>query len=592
MERLELLREEMNKHNIYAYIIPTGDYHDTEYVCEHFACRKYISGFTGSAGTLVVLKDKAALWTDGRYFIQAAEQLKDTGIDLMKISQPETISLEKYITDSLKEGESVGFDGKVVTTKDYRQWLKTFDFHHLKVVNDVDLVNEIWSDRPSLPSTNTFHYDEKYAGYAIDKKLEMVREKMEELHARSMVITRLDEIAWLFNLRAKDIPCFPVALAYAVVTLNGGSIYIDDSRLDDVSSDLFEKNNIDTLPYNQIYEDVKRLPTPVLYDPSTVNSLLGSLIPAPSVEEVSPIILMKACKNEVELKNTKNAHLKDAVAVTRFIYWLKRNVGLQTITEVSAQEKLMAYRRRQQLYIEDSFDTICAYKEHAALMHYKADPNKETELEKEGMLLVDSGGQYMDGTTDITRTIVLGPISKEERKWFTLALRGHIRLAKATWLYGCRGVNLDILARGPLWDENMDYQCGTGHGVGHLSSVHEAPNGFRWRIVPERNDNCILEEGMIQSNEPGVYVEGEFGIRHENEYVVVKGEKNFYGQFMHMECLTYVPFDRDGIDTSLLTKDELKWINDYHKEVFDRISPYMGVDEYKWLKEVCHPIII
>ncbi len=591
-ERLELLRKEMENHSIDAYIIPTGDYHNTEYVCEHFACRKYISGFTGSAGTLVVLKDKAALWTDGRYFIQAEKQLQNSGIDLMKMGQPETISITDYITSSLKEGERIGFDGKVVTTKAYRGWMKVFDYHHLDVVNDIDLVDKIWIDRPTLPGSKTFHYDEKYAGYSIDKKLEMVRSDMEKLCCRNMVLTRLDEIAWLFNLRAHDIPCFPAALAYAIVSLKETFLYIDDTRLDSVSRELFEANHIQVLSYEKIYEDVKELETPIFFDPSSVNSLLGSLIPAPAVEGASPVILMKACKNEVELQNTRNAHLKDGVAVTRFIYWLKKNVGSMSISEISAQEKLMSFRKRQPLYIEDSFQTISAYKEHAAIVHYQPSNQTNVSLKKEGMLLVDSGGQYMDGTTDITRTIVLGPITKEEKKWFTLALRSHIRLAKANWLYGCRGVNLDILARGPLWDENMDYQHGTGHGVGHLSNVHEAPNGFRWKIVPKRNDSCILEEGMIQSNEPGVYVEDGFGIRHENEYVVVKGEKNVYGQFMHFECLTYVPFDRDGIDISLLSKDELKWLNDYHKEVFERISPYMGVDEYKWLKEVCHPIII
>lgn len=588
-ERLMKLREEMNKEGMQAYIIPTSDFHETEYVSEYFAARKYMSGFTGSAGVLVVLLDKAGLWTDGRYFIQAANQLAGSGIDLMKQGQEDTPSIEEYIVTNLTQGSVVGFDGRVMNVNDANKYKQAFMMHDIKMVTDKDLVGRIWDDRPALPCTETFHYDEKYAGKSISEKLTQVREAMKGYNCRSHIVTKIDEIAWLYNLRAHDVPHFPVALAYTIIKENDAMIYIDASRLDEESKTLFAQNHIQVKDYEAIYEDVKTLEGPVLVDGNFVNSKVVYSLNTEIVYAQDPIVLLKAMKNEIELANTRNAHIKDGVACTKFMYWLMQNVN-NGISEMSAQEKLQELRKEQADYLEDSFNTICAYKEHAAMMHYSSNEETNVELKPEGMLLVDSGGQYLDGTTDITRTFVLGSITEEEKKWFTLALKGHIRLEKANFLYGCRGLNLDILARGPLWDLDMDYQCGTGHGVGHLSNVHEAPNGFRWKIVPERNDSCVLEEGMITSNEPGVYVEGEFGIRHENEMVVVKGNKNFYGQFMHFETLTFVPFDRKGIDKSLLSEDELAWLNDYHASVYEKISPFLTNEEAEWLKEACRPL--
>ena len=588
-ERLMKLREEMNKEGMQAYIIPTSDFHETEYVSEYFAARKYMSGFTGSAGVLVVLLDKAGLWTDGRYFIQAANQLAGSGIDLMKQGQEDTPSIEEYIVTNLTQGSVVGFDGRVMNVNDANKYKQAFMMHDIKMVTDKDLVGRIWDDRPALPCTETFHYDEKYAGKSISEKLTQVREAMKGYNCRSHIVTKIDEIAWLYNLRAHDVPHFPVALAYTIIKENDAMIYIDASRLDEESKTLFAQNHIQVKDYEAIYEDVKTLEGPVLVDGDFVNSKIVYSLNTEIVYAQDPIVLLKAMKNEIELANTRNAHIKDGVACTKFMYWLMQNVN-NGISEMSAQEKLQELRKEQADYLEDSFNTICAYKEHAAMMHYSSTEETNVELKPEGMLLVDSGGQYLDGTTDITRTFVLGSVTEEEKKWFTLALKGHIRLEKANFLYGCRGLNLDILARGPLWDLDMDYQCGTGHGVGHLSNVHEAPNGFRWKIVPERNDSCVLEEGMITSNEPGVYVEGEFGIRHENEMVVVKGNKNFYGQFMHFETLTFVPFDRKGIDKSLLSEDELAWLNDYHASVYEKISPFLTNEEAEWLKEACRPL--
>lgn len=589
-ERLMQLRQLMKEKGVQGYIVPTSDFHETEYVSEYFACRKYMSGFTGSAGVLVVLLDKAALWTDGRYFIQAAQQLENTGIELMKQGMEGTPSIEEYILSNVEENGCVGFDGRVMNLQDATKYATSFGVKNISLKTDEDFVGQIWTERPELPHTQTFHYDEKYAGKGMDEKLKDVRKQMESVHADTLVLTKVDEIAWLYNLRAFDIPHFPVAMAYTIIQKDNATIYMDASRLDEESKTLFEKYNIDVLAYDEIYKDVTRLEGKVWVDPTSINCALVWSMHAELIQQASPIILMKAMKSEVELENTRKAHLKDGIACTKFMYWLKKNVTSLKLTELNTQDKLQEFRKSMDGYLEDSFAAICAYKGHAAMMHYKASEETDVTLQPEGMLLVDSGGQYLEGTTDITRTYVLGPITEEEKHWFTLALKGHIRLEKANFLYGCRGINLDILARGPLWDEAMDYQCGTGHGVGHLSNVHEAPNGFRWRIVPERNDSCVLEEGMLQSNEPGVYVEGKFGIRHENEMVVRKGIKNFYGQFMNFENLTFVPFDRDGIDSTLLDSKELAWLNDYHQQVFEKVSPYLEEEEKAWLKEACAPI--
>lgn len=588
-ERLSALRKEMEQADIQAYIIPTSDFHETEYVCDYFTVRKYFSGFTGSAGTLVVCKEKAALWTDGRYFIQAAKQLEGTGIELMKMGMEGTPSIPEFICSQLQEGQTVGFDGRTINLQEAKKYERLFKAHHLQVNPTIDLITPIWQDRPALPCTPTFHYGIEHTGMEMDEKLDRVRKEMEKEGADHMVLTKIDEIAWLYNLRAADIPNFPVALAYTIISKDGAVLFIDDSRLDETSKQLFDRYNVRVEPYDAIYDEIKKLDGLTWIDPTSINMTLASSISGEKFEKFSPVVLMKSMKNEVELANTKEAHLKDGAACTKFMYYLKTGDNSK-MDELSVGEHLQNLRKEQEGYIEDSFNAICAYGPNAAMMHYSATPDSYSSLDNKGMLLVDSGGHYMDGTTDITRTYVLGPISEEEKTWFTKALRSHIRLQMAHFLYGCSGLNLDILARGPLWNEDMDYQCGTGHGVGHLLSVHEAPNGFRWRIVPERNDSAVLEEGMIQSDEPGVYEEGKFGIRHENEMVVRKGNKNKYGQFMHFENLTFVPFDLDGIDPDLMMDDEIEWLNDYHREVFEKIAPRLNEEEAVWLKTATRPI--
>ena len=469
----------------------------------------------------------------------------------------------------------------------------------LKVKNiaiecDMDLVGEIWEDRPALPASKTFALDVKYTGKSAGEKLAAVREKMKEAGADTHIITRVDDIAWLFNMRGDDIPCFPVVLCYAMIRENDAYLYMNKERLSDDLKQIFEENNVSVKAYDAIYEDVKHIAADakVLLDKANTNFKIVSSLPQGTqvINQPNPVVLMKAMKNPVELENIRRCHIRDAVAMTKFMYWLKNNVGKTKITEISASDQLLKLRSEQEYFMEPSFNTIAAYNDHAAMMHYSATEETDVELKPEGLLLVDSGGQYLEGTTDITRTFVLGPISEECRFHFTTALRSMIALAKARFLYGCRGMNLDILARGPLWDLDLDYKCGTGHGIGHVLNVHESPNGFRWRVVPERNDSCVLEEGMVQSDEPGVYLEGKYGIRHENETVVRKGEKNEYGQFMYLETITFVPFDLDGIDPDVMTKYEREWLNAYHREVYAKVSPYLNKEENEWLKQATRAI--
>ena len=578
------LRKEMEKEGISAVIIPTSDPHSTEYVCEHYAARKYVSGFTGSAGILVVCKECAGLWTDGRYFLQAADQLKGSGIDLMKMGQEDTPSIEDYILEHLEKKETVGFDGRLITIAQADQYQEAFEEKELTINAEVDLVDRIWKDRPPLPASPTYLYDEKYAGKSVADKLVEVRKEMEACQADHLILTKIDEVAWLLNLRADDIKYYPVALTYMILSKESGTLYIDQSRLDQQSRQLYESLNLSIKDYDEIYADVPSLEGLVWLDPDSANIRLSISLTTASIEFASPIIDLKAIKNETEIANTKIAHLKDAVAVCKFMYWLK-HTDLSKESELSVSAKLQSFRALQENYIEDSFAPICAYQEHGAIIHYQSTEDSNVSLEEKGFLMIDSGGQYIEGTTDITRTFVLGPISEKQRHWFTVVLRGHIRLEMAHFLEGCSGKNLDILAHGPIWDEQMDYQHGTGHGVGHLSSVHEGPQSIRWK-----GNDAILHPGMITSDEPGIYIPNEFGIRHENEILAVADEKNFYGQFMHFETLTWVPFDRYGIDASLMQENELAWLNAYHQEIVEEVGPYLTSEESEWLKEICAPI--
>ena len=451
-----------------------------------------------------------------------------------------------------------------------------------------DLVGIIWKERPRLPEHPVFLLEEQYAGESTQSKLKRVREKMKEQNADIHILTSLYDIAWLFNVRGGDIDHVPVVLSFAAVTMEESFWFLHEEVLDENLREYCGKNGIILKPYEEIYDYAGRILAgeTVLLDENIVNyRIVHSLKDGvKTVKKHNPTEWMKAVKNETELSNIRNAHVKDGVAFTKFMYWLKNNVGRQKITEISASDYLETCRREQKLFVDLSFDTISAYGPNAAMMHYTATPESDAELKPEGFLLVDSGGHYLDGSTDITRTMALGALTEEEKFHFTTVCRSNLNLAAAKFLYGCRGLNLDILSRGPLWNLGLDYKCGTGHGIGYLLNVHEGPNGFRWKMVPERDDSCVLEEGMVTTDEPGVYLEGKYGIRTENELICKKAEKNEYGQFMEFETITYAPIDLDAILPEEMTASERKLLNDYHKMVYEKISPFLTQEEQDWLK--------
>ncbi|CEK37921.1 aminopeptidase P family protein [Paraclostridium sordellii] len=588
-ERLAKLREYMSEKNIDAYIIPSSDNHQSEYVGDHFKCREFISGFTGSAGTVVVTMEEAGLWTDGRYFIQAEKELEGSTIKLFKMGEEGVPTTEEYLYESLKEGKTLGFDGRVICAKEGINLEKKLAKKNIKIVYDYDLVGMIWNDRPDLSTAKAFLLDVKYAGETFSSKLNRLRESMKEKNANVHVITTLDDIAWLFNIRGGDVKFNPVVLSYALITLDKVYLFVDKSKLNEEILNELSKENVEIKPYNDIYEFIKTLDKndKILLDSTKINYAILNNIPSEveKVDEFNPTMFMKAQKNPIELENIRNSHVKDGVAFTKFMYWLKNNVGKIEISELSASKKLEDLRREQEGFIEPSFGTIAGYRDHAAMMHYSATKESDAKLEASDLFLIDSGGQYFDGTTDITRTIALGKINDELKKHFTAVARGMINLSMAKFLYGVRGYNLDILARRPMWNMGIDYKCGTGHGIGFLLNVHEAPNGFRWRIIPDRFDSAVLEEGMVTTNEPGIYVEGSHGIRTENELVVRKAEKNEYGQFMEFEVVTLAPIDLDAIDPEEMNKEEKAYLNWYHELVYNKVSPFLTEDEKAWLKE-------
>ena len=593
-ERIHHLRALMAENHIDAYIVPTSDFHESEYVGDYFKARKYMSGFTGSAGTLVVTLNEAGLWTDGRYFIQAARQLDGSDITLYKMGEEGVPAIEEFLQDKMPEHGVLGFDGRVINTRFGLKLKDKLTDKNVTVAYEKDLVDSIWTDRPNLPKEPAFLLDVKYAGKSSVHKLTEVRTEMKKQAATVHIITSLDDIAWLFNIRGNDIECNPVVLSYAIITLDKAYLFVDKDKLTSEIQKQLAVDKVEVKGYNEIYEFVKSFTTKetILLDTNKVNYAIYHNLNADIkvIDTKNPTVLMKAIKNPVEIENLKKSHLKDGVAFTKFMYWLKTNIGKTEITEISASDYLEERRREQEGFIELSFDTICAYKANAAMMHYSANADSNAILKPEGLLLVDSGGQYYEGTTDITRTMALGEIPQEQKIHFTAVLKSMLNLSHARFLYGCIGQNLDILARGPIWDMDLDYKCGTGHGVGFLLNVHEAPNGFRWKKVPERDDACILEEGMITTNEPGVYIEGSHGIRTENELVCLKGEKNEYGQFMHFETITYAPIDLDAIDTDYLSPIDKKRLNEYHAMVYEKLSPYLTGEEQAWLKEYTREI--
>ena len=593
-ERLTALREEMKRRSIDIYVVPTADFHESEYVGEHFKARKFITGFTGSAGTAVITLKEAGLWTDGRYFVQAEKQLEGSTVTLYRMAEEGVPAVEEFVKDKLPQGGCIGFDGRTVNGAWGEKFAAIAEEKGGSLSIGEDLINLIWTDRPELSRAPLFILEEKYSGKSTAEKINDVRAKMAEEGADVHILTSLCDIAWLLNIRGGDIQSVPVVLSYLVLTRDQCIWFLQEEVVDDAIRAYLKENHIETRPYDAIYTYVPDIPESavVLMNKSGVNYRICNELNKniQVINKPNPTELMKAVKNPVEVDNTRLAHVKDGVAVTKFMYWLKTNIGKIPMTEISASDYLEARRREQENFIDLSFTTISAYGANAAMMHYSATPESNTVLKPEGFLLVDSGGHYYEGTTDITRTFVLGPISDEMKQHFTAVCRSNMKLANAKFLYGACGLNLDILARGPLWDMGIDYKCGTGHGVGYILNVHEGPNGFRWKIVPERHDSGVLEEGMITTDEPGVYLEGKYGIRTENELVCRKAEKNEYGQFMEFENITYAPIDLDGIDPEQMSPREKQMLNDYHKKVYEVLSPYMTEEENEWLKKYTRAI--
>lgn len=574
-ERIKQLQDLMKQHDIDLYIIPTSDDHQSEYVGEYFKCRQFMSGFTGSAGTMVVTHDEAYLWVDGRYFIQAENEIKDTGIHLMKMRLPHVLTLHEFLKQH--PDDTIGFDGKVMA---YGQ----VEGLPNNIIGDYDLVGEIWQDRPALSCQKAYLYDLQYCGQSRKEKLEAIRKEMKDYSYH--LITSLDDIMWIFNIRGQDVHCNPVVNSYALIEKDKATLYVQKNVFDQKAIEELKQDDINIKDYYDIYQDVEYLTGHIMLNKNTVNySLVSKIIHGEIVNQDNPSQLMKAIKNDVEIKATKNAHLKDGIAVTKFMYWLK-HCSKDQINEVDISNKLETFRSQQENFLDISFDTICAYQANGALMHYHASEKQCSSVHDSGLLLIDSGGQYLDGTTDITRTFVLGDITQEQKHAFTVALKAMLRLQNAHFIQGTTGANLDILARGIVYEHNLDYRCGTGHGVGHLLSVHEGPNSIRPRdTVAGHKTNSAILPGMITTDEPGIYKEGQYGIRHENELLCVKEAENEYGTFLKFEPITYVPFDIDGIDASLLNNEEIKQFNEYQKMVYHKLESFMTDQEKQWLQD-------
>ena len=591
-ERIEQLRVLMKEKNIDAYVVPTADFHQSEYVGEHFKARKFITGFSGSAGTAVITADEARLWTDGRYFIQAAKQIEGTGVELMKMGEPGFPTLTEYLADTLPENGILGFDGRVVATGEGEEYEAIVNAKNGSIVYEYDLIDQVWTDRPALSEKPVFELGVEYTGETVASKLSRIREEMKKCGATVHILTTLDDICWTLNMRGDDIDFFPLVLSYAVIEMDKAVLYINEAKLSDEIKEHFAADGIEIRPYNDIYEDVKSIceKEVLLIDPAKLNYSLFNNLPdgCKKVSAPNPEIIFKAMKNEVEVENMKKANLKDSVAHVKFMKWVKENVNKEVITEMSASDKLDEFRKEMGNFIRPSFEPISSYGPHAAMCHYTSSPETDVQLKEGDIFLTDTGAGFWEGSTDITRTYALGEIPAKTKENFTLVAIANLQLGSARFLYGTTGLVLDILARKPFWDRDLNFNHGTGHGVGYLLNIHEGPAGFRWKYRP--NETHTLEKGMIITNEPGIYFEGEFGIRLENELLCCEGTNNEYGQFMHFESITFVPFDLDAIEPSIMTEQDKKLLNDYHKEVFEKVSPFLNDEEKAWLEKYTRAI--
>lgn len=588
-ERIAALRAHIVKENIQAFIIPSTDPHLSEYVAPHWQSREWISGFTGSAGTVVVTAKEAGLWTDSRYFLQADRQIEETGIALYKEMLPETPSIPAFLSSLLQKGDTVGIDGKMFSADEVQHLQRELRQSGIHVKSIADPMQLIWSDRPAMPLAPAFIYDTKYAGKSFTEKLSAVRKKMKAAGAESLLLSALDEIAWLLNIRGSDVHCNPVVVSYLLIERYEIHCFIQPQKVTAELASYFKANGISIHGYKEIEDYLSNTHAEsILVNPVKTNYAIYSAI-CPTcriINGTSPIALLKAVRNEQEIIGIHAAMQRDGIALVRFLKWLEEAVPAGRETEISVDRKLHEFRAAQPLYMGESFDTIAGYKEHGAIVHYEATPETDVALKPEGFLLLDSGAQYLDGTTDITRTIALGNLTEEEKLDYTLILKGHIALAMAVFPEGTRGAQLDVLARMPIWQQHMNYLHGTGHGVGHFLNVHEGPQSIRM------NENPIpLQPGMITSNEPGVYKAGSHGIRTENLVLTVPAGEGMFGNYLKFETITLCPICRKGIIKELLTAEEIKWLNKYHQTVYEKLAPDLNNDEREWLKEACKAII-
>lgn len=581
-ERIHALRMWF-KPNIQAFIIPSTDPHLSEYVAPHWKSREWISGFTGSAGTVVITEKKAGLWTDSRYFLQAAEQLQGSGIDLYKEMLPETPSITKFLSDELQPGESVGIDGKMFSVEQVESMQAELSAKNIQIVFCPDPMDELWENRPPMPESPAFVYDIKYAGKSCSEKIVAIRTELKKKSAESVMLSALDEIAWTLNLRGNDVHCNPVVVSYLLITEKKAVLFIAPEKVTEEVRNYLEEQQIEIQNYSdtEIYlSDLNS--SSILMNPAKTNySVFSSVNPqCRIIRGEAPVALLKAIRNEQEIKGIHAAMQRDGVALVKFLRWLESAVPSGTETELSIDRKLHAFRATQDLYAGESFDTIAGYKEHGAIVHYSATEESNATLHPKGFLLLDSGAQYLDGTTDITRTIALGELTTEEKTDYTLVLKGHIALAMAVFPSGTRGAQLDVLARMPLWSHKMNFLHGTGHGVGHFLSVHEGPQSIRMNENP-----IVLQPGMVTSNEPGVYKGGSHGIRTENLTLVCSAGEGLFGEYLKFETITLCPICKKGIIKELLTADEVDWLNNYHQQVYEKLSPKLNEEEKAWLKE-------
>ena len=593
------LRDRMKELGIDAYLVPTADFHESEYVGEFFKCRHFLTGFNGTAGTAVITMDKAGLWTDGRYFVQAEEQLSGSEIKLYRMGEPEFPTLDEFLEEELPVDGCLGFDGRVVNSELGYGLQNLLQEKNVTINCSKDLVGEIWTSRPAMSCEPIWSLDVKYAGKSTVEKLSDLRDAMKKNKVQIHLMTALDEIAWLFNLRGNDIVNNPVFLSYALITQDEAYLYVqkeaikEDTKMGKEVCAALAEAKVQVKEYAEFLQDVAALKNEkILLERKKASFAVCESIDASCriIDEMNPCATMKAVKNATEIENMRKAHLKDGIAVTKFMYWLKHTIGTCDMTEMTAAHKIEELRAEQGNYIEPSFVTIAAYKENAAMCHYHPSDEVCKKLKPEGLLLVDSGGQYLEGTTDITRTYALGPLTEKEKEYYTIVAAAMLKVSTMKFLHGCRGINLDYTIREAFWKRGLDFAHGTGHGVGYLSNVHERPNGLRWKVVPERQDSAVIEPGMICSDEPGLYFAGDFGTRTENLILCVEDEKNEYGQFLKFEFLTKAPIDLEALDTRFMDDADIERLNTYHKDVYETISPYMNDEEKEWLKHVTREI--